>query len=87
MLGPRNCIGQELALLETRIILALVVRSFDFQPAYDSLDELKNDGSWYSNDESFRKGKQDVDGEVAYQILLGTAKPREGMPMRVRKIY
>ena len=45
--GPRNCIGQDLALLEARIILALVVRSFDFQPAFDAVDELK-DGSYYS---------------------------------------
>lgn len=72
--GSRNCIGQELALLEAKIILALTVRSFDFQTAYDSLDELKNDGSYYASDESWRKGRQDLDGEEAYPILLGTAK-------------
>lgn len=83
--GPRNCIGQDLALLEARIILALVVRQFAFKPAYDSLDDLKNDGSFY-NDEKWKKGKLDLDGEVAYPVLIGTAKPREGMPMRVKKI-
>lgn len=29
--GPRNCIGQELALLEARVILALTVRKFGFE--------------------------------------------------------
>ena len=66
--GPRNCIGQELALLEAKIILAMVVRSFDFEAAYDRLEELKNDGSLYALDESWRKGIQEVDGEVAYQV-------------------
>lgn len=84
--GPRNCIGQDLALLEARIILGLTVRSFDFQAAFNSLDDLANDGSVYAKDEGYRTGKQDLDGEVAYPVFLGTAKPREGMPMRVRVV-
>lgn len=82
--GPRSCIGQDLAQIEVRIVLALIARSFDFQPAYDSLGELANDGSVYANDEGYRTGKQDLDGDEAYPIILGTAKPREGMPMRVK---
>lgn len=35
-LGPRNCIGQELALLEIRAILAMTVRDLDFEPAYSA---------------------------------------------------
>lgn len=28
--GPRNCIGQELALIETRVVLAMAVRRYNF---------------------------------------------------------
>lgn len=28
--GPRNCIGQELATIEARVVMALVARHFDF---------------------------------------------------------
>jgi hypothetical protein len=61
-----------------------VARKFDFAAAFDSLRELENDGSAYGSDEGWRRGKQDLDGEPAYPVLIGTAKPREGMPMRVR---
>ncbi|KAL1852000.1 hypothetical protein Daus18300_012355 [Diaporthe australafricana] len=33
-LGPRNCIGQELAQAEMRAILAMTVRELDIEPAY-----------------------------------------------------
>jgi cytochrome P450 len=32
--GPRNCIGQELAMIELKIILLLTVREFDFEVCY-----------------------------------------------------
>lgn len=31
--GPRNCMGQYLAMAEMRLILAILVRTFEFQPA------------------------------------------------------
>ncbi|KAJ4347925.1 uncharacterized protein N0V89_009297 [Didymosphaeria variabile] len=37
-LGPRNCIGQALVLIELRVILACLVREFDIVPAYDEWD-------------------------------------------------
>lgn len=37
-LGPRNCIGQELAQTELRLILALTVREFDILPQYSKGD-------------------------------------------------
>lgn len=33
-LGPRNCIGQELAQVEMRMILAMTVRELEFESAY-----------------------------------------------------
>jgi cytochrome P450 len=82
-MGARNCIGQNLAMIEARIILALVCRRFNFDTAFDSLHEVAGDGSFWAKDTSFRGGKQDVDGEEMYQVLVGAAKPREGMPARV----
>lgn len=38
--GPRNCIGQTLAMAEIKIMLAMAVRDFDFGPAYDEWDAL-----------------------------------------------
>jgi sterigmatocystin biosynthesis cytochrome P450 monooxygenase len=33
--GPRNCIGQTLALMETKLLLLMTVREFDVVPAYE----------------------------------------------------
>lgn len=83
--GIRNCIGQDLAMLEARIVLALVARRFDFTTAFDALEVLARDGSKYAENPKWRQGKQDLDGEVAYPVLIGSSKPREGMPMWVRE--
>ncbi|KAG9729122.1 cytochrome P450, partial [Aureobasidium melanogenum] len=72
--GPRNCIGQELAMLETKMMLAMTIRQFGFHEAFAEVEKLKNDGSGYPSDLS---GVQEQFGEKAYQIQLGTAKPRE----------
>lgn len=78
--GPRNCIGQELALIESKAILALTLREFDVRTAFAEVGKLKGDGSGYPCDTA---GVQEQFGEEMYQIQLGTAKPREGMPCRV----
>jgi hypothetical protein len=72
-------------MIEARIILALVCRKFDVDTAFDRLDEVSGDGSFWASDDSFRGGKQDVDGEEMYQVLVGAAKPREGMPARITR--
>lgn len=79
--GVRNCIGQELALLEVKVILAMTIRTFDFEAKYDELDKLRGDESGYPSEV---EGVQQYYGEEAYQIQLGAAKPREGMPCRIR---
>ena len=69
--GPRNCIGQELALLEMKLVLVLVVRRFHLSMPYDEWD-LRHP----------KKGPRHVAGERAYQALNGG--PSEEMPCRVR---
>lgn len=39
--GPRNCIGQDLAMTEIKLILALVVRKFYFKEGYEELNRRR----------------------------------------------
>ncbi|KAI9851999.1 MAG: hypothetical protein M1838_002122 [Thelocarpon superellum] len=71
--GPRACIGQELALLEMKIIMVLTLRRFDVTAAYDDWDRQHGGPGPV------------VDGFRSYQILVSSAKPCEEMPARVRK--
>ncbi|TLD06817.1 hypothetical protein E2P81_ATG10509, partial [Venturia nashicola] len=80
--GPRNCIGQELAMIESKIILALTMRLFDFAPAYDEISKLDGDG--YGRGEGRAEQGMEQFGDVAWQVQKGTAKPRGGMPCRLR---
>ena len=70
--GPRNCIGQELAMLEIKLVLAMTVREFEVQACYEEWDRGK--GRW---------GPTMVNGEKAYQSAAGTVRPRDGFPCRV----
>ncbi|KAL4751945.1 hypothetical protein BDW72DRAFT_212345 [Aspergillus terricola var. indicus] len=70
--GPRDCIAQNLALLNIKITLALTVRMFDFQDQYEEWDRLHP-----------RKGPRTVFGERAYQVPLGGAHPVDGLPCKV----
>ncbi|KAI9721481.1 MAG: hypothetical protein M1812_002243 [Candelaria pacifica] len=76
--GPRNCIGQELALLEMKIIMMLTLRKFTITAAYDEYDRMKGRKKEGTVREAF--------GERAYQTLIASANPSDGMPARVRKI-
>jgi cytochrome P450 len=78
-MGPRHCIGQELVMIEIKVVMALTLRSFEIQSVYDELDELS------SHEPSSKKKVNHAGGERAYQILAGTAKPVDGMPARVKK--
>jgi hypothetical protein len=63
-------------MLESRIVLALIVRKFDFKEAYGELDRRL--GRKPKVFESCEKV-----GGRAYQILWTTAKPKDGLPMWV----
>lgn len=67
-LGPRNCIGQELAQLELRAILALTVRELDVQSMYSE------NGGRVLGELAYQTM---APGEV-------TGHPSQGMPVRVK---
>lgn len=83
--GQRNCIGQELALLELKIVLALTVREFHVGAAFDELETLCGDGSLWDNASGKDEGPRTCFGDEMYQVLIVAAKPREGMPARVTR--
>lgn len=71
-IGPRNCVAQGFVMTEFRVILACIVRQFDFTPAYDEWDRLHPGG-----------GLRTYRGERAYQIEEGAAHPVDHYPCRV----
>ncbi|KAG6991150.1 hypothetical protein G7Y79_00056g090310 [Physcia stellaris] len=68
--GPRNCIGQELAMIEMKVILVMTVRQFELTLAYEKLDKL-----------SGRRGIKTVHGERGYQVQR--AQPSDDLPVQV----
>jgi cytochrome P450 len=74
--GPRACLGQPLAMDEMKIMLLLTIRDFDF-----TCVGLKPNNTprvpWTDLDLTF--------GDRAFQEYVFEAKPRDGMPMSVRK--
>ncbi|ROW09338.1 hypothetical protein VPNG_05788 [Cytospora leucostoma] len=78
--GPRNCIGQSLALLELKIVLVLTAREINVIPAYEEWD------AFHSKRGSCRKDQavKTVNGIRAYQAEKGAAHPADGFPVRVK---
>lgn len=71
-IGPRNCITQGYVMTGLRVIIACIVRQFDFTPAYDEWDRLH-----------LSRGVRTCRGERAYQIKEGAAHPVDHYPCRV----
>lgn len=69
--GPRNCIAQELVMLEMKIVLVLTAREFDIKSVYQEWDHSRPG----------RNGPRTVEGERAYQAINGG--PSDGLPCRV----
>ncbi|RFU32546.1 hypothetical protein B7463_g3778, partial [Scytalidium lignicola] len=80
--GPRACIGQELALLEMKIILAMTAREFDVRAAYEEWDTML--GREKPGD--ILGGRRGMFGYRAYQQLIASAKPVDGLPAKVTKM-
>lgn len=70
--GPRNCIGQELAMLEIKLVMAMTIREFNITTAFQEFERVNG-----------IKGPCTVNGEIAYQSLDGTNRPRDGFPCRI----
>lgn len=77
--GPRNCIGQELANIEARVIVAMIARRYDFTKV--GRGELVRDekGGVVMNE----TGQCEVQSEL-YNVRQVTSKPVDGMRMTVR---
>lgn len=73
--GAMRCIGQELAMMEMKIVMAMTLRNFDVADAYAEIDRLN--GNTNTIKEAF--------GDRAYQIGRIIGKANLGMPMRVTK--
>ncbi|KAI4191576.1 MAG: hypothetical protein LQ348_003496 [Seirophora lacunosa] len=70
--GPRNCIGQELAVMEMKVIMALTARQFDITLGYEALDRANKS-----------KGVREVHGERGYQVQR--AQPQGDLPCYVAR--
>jgi cytochrome P450 len=78
--GPRNCIGQDLATIEARVIIAAVARRYDFVKVGLGELDLDEKGQPVLNE----KGQFKVKAEM-YNTQQVTAKPVDGMRMKVRR--
>ena len=76
--GPRSCIGKELSMIELRLVVCLIVRTFKISAIYEELD-AKADGRGTAT-----KGRKlrVVNGERAYQVGMG--EPSDYLPCRVK---
>lgn len=70
--GPRNCIGQELAMMEMKVIMVLAARQFDIALAYEELDQANKINEIRT-----------VYGERGYQVQR--AQPQGDLPCYVAK--
>jgi cytochrome P450 len=72
--GPRDCIGQALAMSVLKTSVVILARAFDVKPAYDEWDEMHGIPK-------LRTCR--FEGERAYQIGQAGAHPADGFPCRV----
>jgi hypothetical protein len=84
--GPRACIGQTLSLIEMRLVIIMMARSFDVKPAYDEWDGIQaGKETWLSKTRGFLFGHDinTVRGDRAYQTDNAGTHPSDGYPCRV----
>ncbi|KIW30827.1 uncharacterized protein PV07_02521 [Cladophialophora immunda] len=76
--GPRNCIGQELAMVEAKVVLCAVARGFQWEKVGYSGKGQKVDMERPRGD-----GKDDAEREV-WSVNQVTSVPVDGMTMKVQ---
>ena len=86
--GPRSCIGQELAMMEAKVVIALVVREIDFVAEFDGVKIEPGQWSPVETRDEFEDGvagveRLKIEDHRAYQVWIGAARPRAGMPGRL----
>ncbi|KAI1208156.1 cytochrome P450 [Annulohypoxylon truncatum] len=77
--GPRSCIGLELANLESRIIIAIVARKYDFIKTGLGESALDKEGFPVLNDKGQYKAKSEL-----YNTRRMTSKPVDGTIMKIK---
>lgn len=96
--GPRNCIGQELANIEARVIIAMLARRYEFTKIGLGEFELGKDGKPIVDDKGYNKTKSELYAVStgSFRRLRGaldpngqqtiqiTAKPVDRMLMKVK---
>ena len=70
--GPRNCIGQSLAMMELKLVMAFLAREFDFQEQYTEIDRDRK----IEEIKTYRN-------ERAYLMERGSAHPADLMPCKI----
>lgn len=79
--GPRNCIGQEFAMIEIRVIVASIARRFDFTKIGLGELALDRNNQPMLYDHGIYKIKS-----LLYSTRQVNAKPVDGMRMKVRLV-
>ena len=76
--GPRNCIGQELAMLEAKVVMCAVTRGFKWEKV--GYSGKKREVGYIAKGD----GSDDPECEV-WSVSSVTAVPLDGMMMKVER--
>ncbi|KAI1735776.1 cytochrome P450 4V3 [Xylaria scruposa] len=74
-LGPRNCIGMELAMTKLRLVCVFVARTFDLKQGWEEWDRVRGNKATPSHV---------VNGQRLYEVDTGPVQPKDGMPVQMR---